>query len=60
VSSAPLLDVVCCTGSHSHTVVSLKTKTASVLRRLRAKAVFLLFDHPVSAIEQRVWNGKGL
>jgi len=28
VSSAPLLDVVGCNGSRSHSVVSLKTQTA--------------------------------
>ena len=59
MSSAPLLDVVGCNGSRSHSVVSLKTPTASVLRP-RAGAVFLIFDHLASAVEQRVWNTRAL
>jgi hypothetical protein len=56
VSSAPLLDVIGCNGSRSHSVVSLKTQTASVLRP--ALGPFLIFDHLVSAVEQRAWSGK--
>jgi len=61
VSRAPLLDLVGCNGSRSHSVVSLKTQTALGRARIDSPCIAAVFGYSItSSASSKCGNGESL